>query len=128
MTDPPSLAAVHFEQANYDLCISTCERAIEEGRDQRADYKLIAKAYARIGSAYLRKDDFDLAIKHFNKSLTEHRTPEVLAKLKEAEREKSERERVAYIDPVKADAAREEGNVAFKVRSAILLLSFSVSL
>jgi len=48
--------------------------------------------------------------------LTEHRTPDVLAKLKEAEKEKSEKERLAYIDPVKADEAREEGNKLFKMR------------
>jgi len=77
---------------------------------------LTYRAYARIGSAHLRLGDYDSAIKSFNKSLTEHRTPDVLAKLKEAEKEKSEKERLAYIDPVKADEAREEGNKLFKVR------------
>jgi hypothetical protein len=45
-----------------------------------------------------------------------------LAKLKEAEKEKEEKERLAYINPELADAARNEGNVAFKVR-----LSFALS-
>jgi stress-induced-phosphoprotein 1 len=62
----------------------------------------------------MRKDDYDNAIKYLNKSLLEHRTPDILNKLKEAERTKAERDRLAYIDPAKADAAREEGNVAFK--------------
>lgn len=34
-----------------------------------------------------------------------------------AEKENAEKERLAYIDPALADKAREEGNVAFKVRS-----------
>jgi hypothetical protein len=86
------------------------------------------RAYARIGSAHLRLGDYDSAIKSFNKSLTEHRTPDVLAKLKEAEKEKSEKERLAYLDPVKADEAREEGNKLFKVRLGALVSPRAVEL
>ncbi|KAI5475470.1 stress-induced-phosphoprotein 1 [Pseudohyphozyma bogoriensis] len=109
-----NLAAVYFEQGDYDKCVETTKRAIEEGREIRADFKTVAKAYARQGTAYAKKGDLDAAILSFNKSLTEHRTPDVLAKLKEAEKEKSEKERLAYIDPAKADEARELGNAAFK--------------
>ncbi|KAG8765078.1 Hsp90 cochaperone, partial [Ceratobasidium sp. 428] len=54
-----NLAATYFEQGEYDKCIETCEKAVEEGRSIRADYKLVAKAFGRIGSAYSRKDDLD---------------------------------------------------------------------
>jgi stress-induced-phosphoprotein 1 len=37
-----------------------------------------------------------------------------LNKLREAERAQAEKERLAYIDPEKSAAAREEGNTAFK--------------
>jgi stress-induced-phosphoprotein 1 len=57
-------------------------------------------------------DDLDNAIKFYGKSLTESRTPDILAKLREAEKMKAERDRTAYIDPVKAEAAREEGNAS----------------
>jgi stress-induced-phosphoprotein 1 len=49
----------------------------------RADFKLIAKAYGRIGNAYAKLGNLDLAIKNLNKSLTEHRTADVLNKLRE---------------------------------------------
>lgn len=54
------------------------------------------------------------AVKYFNKSLTEHRTPDILNKLRETERTKAEAEKLAYIDPEKSAQAREEGNALFK--------------
>lgn len=72
------------------------------------------RAFGRIGTAYLKREDYDNAIKFFQKSLTEHRTPDVLNKLKDAERAQSEAERKAYINPELADKARNEGNVKFK--------------
>lgn len=80
----------------------------------RADYKTIAKALGRIGNAYSKKGDFASAIKNYEKSLSEHRTPDVLNKLREIERTKAETDRKAYIDPEKSAIAREEGNVLFK--------------
>ncbi|KAG6888652.1 hypothetical protein C0992_007910 [Termitomyces sp. T32_za158] len=109
-----NLSAVYFEQGDYDKALETCEKAVEEGREIRADYKLIAKAYGRAGSAYVKKGDLTSAIKYFNKSLTEHRTPDILNKLREAERIKQEADRQAYIDPEKSAVAREEGNAHFK--------------
>jgi stress-induced-phosphoprotein 1 len=59
-------------------------------------------------------DDLERAITYFQHSLTEHRTPDILAKLRTAEKTKAEREKQAYINPEKADEAREEGNRLFK--------------
>ncbi|KAJ7781665.1 activator of Hsp70 and Hsp90 chaperone [Mycena metata] len=109
-----NLGAVYFEQGDYDKAIETCEKAVEEGRSMRADYKLVAKAYGRIGSAFQKKDDLVSAIKYFQKSLTEHRTPDILNKLRDVERIKVDADKQAYIDPAKSATAREEGNVLFK--------------
>ncbi|KAG2013467.1 cytoplasmic protein, variant 2 [Coprinopsis cinerea AmutBmut pab1-1] len=106
--------AAYFEKGEYDKAIEVCEKAVDEGRSIRADYKLIAKAYGRVGTSYQRKGDLENALKYFNKSLTEHRTPDVLNKLKEVEKAKAEAERLAYIDPEKSAAAREEGNNKYK--------------
>ncbi|KAH0839602.1 activator of Hsp70 and Hsp90 chaperone [Lanmaoa asiatica] len=109
-----NLGAVYFEQGEYDKCIETCEKAVEEGRSYRVDFKLLAKALGRIASAYSQKGDLASAKKYFQKSLAEHRDAAVLAKLQATEKALVEADRQAYIDPVQSAAAREEGNVAFK--------------
>lgn len=68
----------------------------------------------RIGSSYQKKGDFANAIKYFQKSLTEHRTPDILNKLRETEKVNAEADRLAYLDPEKGAMAREEGNAQFK--------------
>jgi stress-induced-phosphoprotein 1 len=50
----------------------------------------------------------------YQKSLTEHRTPDVLTKLRAAEKSKIKAEKEAYINPEEAEKAREIGNAKFK--------------
>ena len=109
-----NLGAAFFEKGDYQSCIDTCSKAVEEGRALYADFKIIAKAYARIGTAYERLGDLGQAIDYYNMSLREHRTPEVVNKVRTAERNKIEAARKAYVDPAKAEEAREEGNKKFK--------------
>ncbi|KAK6496874.1 Hsp90 cochaperone [Arthrobotrys musiformis] len=109
-----NLAAAKFEAGDYEGCIAECEKAITEGREVYADFKLIAKAYGRIGTAYQKLNDLPKAIEYFQRSLTEHRTPDVLTKLRAAEKLKIKTEKEAYISPEKAEEARLEGNEKFK--------------
>lgn len=106
-------AAAEYEKGDYDAAIATCETAIEEGRAARADYKVIAKSFARLGNTYLKKDDLEAAAKNFDKSLTEHRTPEVLTKLRTTQKEIKTREALLYVNPEKAEEARLEGKEFF---------------
>lgn len=108
--------AVLFEMQKYKECIETCEKAVERGQEVRADFKLIGRALGRIGSAYLKLDDEDQAIKYFNKSLAEHRTPDILQKLRDTEQLKETKIKEAYIDPALSDAEREKGNELFKTQ------------
>jgi hypothetical protein len=48
------ISAVYFEQKEYKKCIEQCEKAVEVGRENRADFKLIAKAFSRIGNSHLK--------------------------------------------------------------------------
>ncbi|KAJ9151649.1 Heat shock protein sti1 [Coniochaeta hoffmannii] len=109
-----NLGAAYFEKGDYQECINTCTKAVEEGRERYADFKVIAKSYARIGTAYEKLGDLANAIDYYNKSLREHRTPDVVSKVRAAEKRKIEEARKAYIDPAKAEEAREEGNKKFK--------------
>ncbi|KAI1655338.1 hypothetical protein F4813DRAFT_367600 [Daldinia decipiens] len=109
-----NLGAAQFEKGDYQACIDACTKAIEEGRQIYADFKMIAKSYARIGTAYEKLGDLAAAIENYQKSLTEHRTPDTVNKLRSAERRKIEETRKSYIDPEKAEEAREEGNKKFK--------------
>ncbi|TVY94243.1 Heat shock protein sti1-like protein [Lachnellula willkommii] len=109
-----NLGAANFEKGDYEAAIKSCETAVEEGREIYADFKMIAKSYARIGSSYEKMGDFNKAIENYQKSLTEHRTPEVVNKLRAVEKTKIETARQAYIDPEKAEESRELGNKKFK--------------
>ncbi|KIW87057.1 uncharacterized protein Z519_12354 [Cladophialophora bantiana CBS 173.52] len=109
-----NLGAAKFEKGDYQGCIEACEKAVEEGRSMLADFKIIAKAFGRIGSAYEKMGDLPKAITNYQKSLTEHRTADILAKLKAAERAQIKAEKDAYIDPEKAEEARLLGAEKFK--------------
>ncbi|XP_041984318.1 stress-induced-phosphoprotein 1 [Aricia agestis] len=109
-----NVAAVYFEQKDYENCIKECEKAIEIGRENRADFKLIAKAFTRIGNAYRKMEQWKLAKTYYEKSMSEHRTPEIKTLLSEVEKKIVEEERKAYIDPVKAEQEKELGNDYFK--------------
>lgn len=74
----------------------------------------IFRAFGRIGTSYEKLGDLPKAITNYQKSLTEHRTPEILTKLRNAEKAKIKAERDSYINPEEAEKARELGNEKFK--------------
>ncbi|XP_065857988.1 hsp70-Hsp90 organizing protein 3 [Euphorbia lathyris] len=111
-------AAVYLETGQYEECIKDCDKAVERGRELRSDYKMVARALTRKGTALVKmakcSQDFDPAIETFQKALTEHRNPDTLKKLNEAQRVKKELEQQEYFDPKLADEEREKGNEYFK--------------
>ncbi|GLT78357.1 hypothetical protein SLA2020_498960 [Shorea laevis] len=111
-------AAVYLEMGKYEECIKDCDKAVERGRELRSDFKMIARALTRKGTALVKiakcSKDFELAIETFQKALTEHRNPDTLKKLNEAEKVKKELEQQEYFDPKIADEEREKGNEYFK--------------
>jgi len=109
-----NLAAVYFEMKEYDKTIKECETAIEVGRENRADFKLIAKAYNRLGTAHKKLGDLQAAKVGYEKALTEHRTPEYRQNLSEVESEIKKAAEIAYINPELADQEKQKGNESFK--------------
>ncbi|KAG0488600.1 hypothetical protein HPP92_007180 [Vanilla planifolia] len=111
-------AAVYLEMGKYEDCIADCDQAVERGRELRFDFKMIARALTRKGSALVKmaknSKDYDAAIETFQKALTEHRNPDTLKKLNDAERAKKELEQQEYYDPKIAEDEREKGNELFK--------------
>ncbi|XP_049369788.1 hsp70-Hsp90 organizing protein 3-like [Solanum verrucosum] len=111
-------AAVFLEMGKYEDCMKDCDKAVERGRELRSDYKMIARALTRKGTALVKmakiSKDYEPAIETFQKALTEHRNPETLKKLNEAEKAKKELEQQEYFDPQVADEEREKGNQFFK--------------
>lgn len=102
------------------------------GRSVHADFKLIAKALTRKGTALMKlaktSKDYEAAIEIFHKALTEHRNPDTLKKLNDAERIKKEAEQQEYYDPAIADAEREKGRISsdsssFYVPIVLLIVS-----
>jgi len=107
-------AAVHFEMKNYTETVSTCNKAIDIGRENRADYKHIAKALARMGNAYRKTGDLRNAKMAYEKALTEHRTPEYKLCLSELEVEIKKADEEAYVNPDVAEEEKQKGNQLFK--------------
>nr|GFA03661.1 hypothetical protein [Tanacetum cinerariifolium] len=111
-------AAVYLEMGKYDECIKDCDKAVERGRELRSDYKMVARALTRKGTALVKmakvSKDYEPAIETFQKALTEHRNPDTLKKLNDAERAKKELEQQEYYDPELAEKEREKGNEFFK--------------
>ena len=49
-----NLSAAYFEKGDYEKSIAEAQRAVDEGRDIHADFKLIAK-YSQPSSAFLTR-------------------------------------------------------------------------
>lgn len=106
-------SAVYFEMGDYAASIKTCEEAIDRGRELRSDFKMIAKALARIGHCYEKLEDLVNAKKYYDKSLSEHRAPNVIKKSQVLDKKIKDLERKAYINPELAEEEKQKGNTAF---------------
>ncbi|GJN21708.1 hypothetical protein PR202_gb09214 [Eleusine coracana subsp. coracana] len=112
----------------YDECIKDCDKAVERGRELRADFKMISRALTRKGTALAKlakcSKGFDVAIETFQKALTEHRNPDTLKKLNEAERAKKELEQQEYYDPKLAGERERYGKQYIVNVSLVFCIKF----
>jgi len=105
---------VYLEMGKFPECIADCDAAVEKGREMRADYKMVARAIARKGTALEKSGDMEGAIAMYNKALTEHRSADVLTKLRACEAGLKKKTEEAYFDVDKATEEKEKGNDHFK--------------
>lgn len=107
-------AAAYYEKGDLEKCREDCLKAVDVGRENRCEYKFLAKAFQRIATSYEKEEDYAKAVEYYTKSLVEHRVSEVQKKKVEAEKKLKEKERLAYIDPEKATEAKNQGNQYFQ--------------
>uniref|UniRef100_A0AC34FKS1 Uncharacterized protein n=1 Tax=Panagrolaimus sp. ES5 TaxID=591445 RepID=A0AC34FKS1_9BILA len=89
-----------FETAHkhYDAAIALSPKNCTFYTNKAADYKLIAKAMARIATAYIKLENLKDAMYWYEKSLAEHRDPDIVKKHKQLQKDMQEKERLSYID------------------------------
>lgn len=107
-------SAVFFEEGQFQECINSCKEALEKGREQYADFKLMGRAYARLAASQEKLNDTDGALQNYKKALAEHRNPSTLASLKALEDRIRDEAHAALQDPALAEEERQKGNDAFK--------------
>jgi stress-induced-phosphoprotein 1 len=76
--------------------------------------QMVARAMARKGTALEKSGDMEGAIAMYNKALTEHRSADVLNKLRACEALLKKKTEEAYFDVDKANEEKEKGNEHFK--------------
>lgn len=109
-------AAVKYEMADFDGAIQDCEKAVERGREVRADYKLVARAMTRKGNALVKQGKLQEAIEVYNRSLTEHRNADTLKRLQDTEKALKEKQEQEYVNLELSAEEKDKGNEAFKAQ------------
>ncbi|KAG1682020.1 Stress-induced-phosphoprotein 1 [Nymphon striatum] len=113
MTFLNNIAAVYFEQNEYEKCVEQCKKAIDVGHENRASFENVAKSLSRMASAYFKMKDYQNSKYYFEKSLAEHRTSQTVDKLSEVNKIWKEEEAKAYLDVDKALEEKSNGNESF---------------
>lgn len=106
--------AVHLTKKEYDESIAACHKAVEVGQENRADFKMLAKAYARIAKAYQTQEKYEDAMHFYDKALANHREQDYIRQRKACEKALKEQQRLAYIDPALSLEAKQRGNNFFR--------------
>eukprot|EP01052_Picozoa_sp_SAG31_P004011 SAG31_NODE_161_length_21899_cov_16.832844_11_plen_350_part_00 len=118
--DPENMAylsnrsACYYELKDYDKAIEESKAAVELGKEKRADFSLMAKAYARIGNAYAVQKMFVEAIDYYDLSLMEDHDEKVQKKLSETKKAKKKKEQEDFLDDDISEEEKAKGNELFQ--------------
>lgn len=106
-------AAVYFEMKDYEKCIDYCSQAEEIAKQGYYDFKKLSKALARKGNALFKMNKFEESIQCYKKAMLESNDPAYKDAMKKVEKAQKKAEEEAYLDPVKSEEHRENGNKLF---------------
>jgi len=107
-------AAVYIELGEIDKAVDTCKAAIDLGRSQRASYEDIAKIYARLAAAEIKRNNLEAALAYYKSAQMEFFDKAVERKIKNLELDWKKQKREAYVNPELGLEAKERGNAAFR--------------
>lgn len=107
-------AAVYIEMGESDKAIEICNEILEKAGSVKLPFEDRAKVHQRIASAYLKKNDYDSAIKAYGKAQMEQYDKNIERKMKNLELELKKLKQQQYINPELALEAKERGNKAFR--------------
>ena len=109
-----NMASAYMGMKEYESCVKSCDKALEIGKENKADYETIGKAYFRKAKALAKLQKWRECVEAYDTGLLNHRDPQAVRFRNQAEEKMNEQEALAYQDPEKAEQAKAEGNEYFK--------------
>ena len=109
-----NIAAAHLAMHDYEAVLVDCDRALSIASEHGSSFEDKGKALARKGKALAKLKRYDEAISTFEDSLLEYEDQKIEKVLRKTRADKKKADALAYLDPEKAMAAKEEGNKFFR--------------
>lgn len=106
-------AAVYIEMKDTTTALDICQAALDQ-TEHKLSFEDKAKLLSRMAGAHHKSGDMDKAIEYYNKAQMENYEKATERKIKNLELEKRKKAIADYIDPEKAQEAKERGNAFFR--------------
>lgn len=109
-----NISAVYFEMHEYEKCIEWCTKSYDIYIKYRnLSIQQVAKMYLRKANAHVNLKQFDQAIESYKRSIQEENNRTTRDLLRKAEQSKRQYDEEQYLDPIKSEEAKQEGNKYF---------------
>lgn len=120
MTYHNNKAAVYMEMGEYDKAISLLQGVLEIRYDinsankEGATFEKVGKVMARIATCLYKQCKFEESKEMYQKALTEDNNRHTRNAMRDMDTAWEKHKKTAYLDPVKAEEHRTQGNSYFK--------------